>query len=949
VTLAGTFAIDVAMLTPAKHAPEVPVPLLDAPAIAAELAVLARTHTGRERELRTAVAQRLKKAIVEGRAQAERLLLKDRRGRHCAERLCFMQDEIIRLLFEFALTYLYPVQNPSEAEHMAIVATGGYGRGILAPGSDIDLLFLLPYKQTAWSESIAEVILHALWDMGLKVGHATRTVAECIRQSKADMTIRTAILEARFLLGERELFDELMSRFGKEVVQGTGAEFVAAKLAEREERHRRSGQSRYLVEPNVKDGKGGLRDLHTLYWIAKYVYRVQEREELIAHGVYDQREYTRFRRCGDFLWAVRCHIHFVTRRSEDRLSFDIQREIAVRLGYTQHPGMRDVERFMKHYFLIAKDVGDLTAILCAELEDKQTKAMPVLSRVMAKFRPRARQVLSETDDFVADYNRITVAGGQSDVFSRDPVNLIRIFWLAQKYNLAFHPDALRAITRSLKLIDHDLRHSEEANRLFLEIVTSANDAETVLRRMNEAGVLGRFIRSFGRIVAMMQFNMYHHYTVDEHLLRCIGILSDIEAGRSDDTTFATELMRTMQPQSRRLLYVALFLHDIAKGRKEDHSIAGAQVARRLCPRLGFSPAETDTVAWVVEQHLVMSTVAQSRDLSDRITIKYFSEVVQSVERLKLLTIITTADIKGVGPGVWNGWKAQLLRTLYYETEPVLTGGFSEVNRAQRVAMAQAELRAELKDWPAERVDAYLGRHYPAYWLKVDLPQQAAHARFVRSVEDKNLSLATKIDMDAAHGVTNLTVLAPDHPWLLSIIAGACAMAGANIVDAQIFTTTDGRALDTIAVTREFERDEDEARRAARVTDLIEKALRGTMGLPVMTAKQMPSKGRLKAFAIEPDVTINNQWSNRYTMVEVTGLDRPGLLFELTATLSKLNLNIASAHVATFGERVVDVFYVTDLLGAKITAETRQAAIKRALLHVFTPSGQPETIRNAAAV
>src|SRR5712671_6625632 len=574
------------MLTPAKHAPEVPVPLFDSVTAAAELAELANIHSGREREMRTAVAQRLKTALAQGRDVAECLLLKDRRGRLCAERLCFMQDEIIRLLFEFAQTFLYPAQNPSEAEHMAVVATGGYGRGILAPGSDIDLLFLLPYKQTAWSESIAEAILYALWDMGLKVGHATRTVADCIRQSKADMTIRTAILEARFLLGERKLFDELMTRFDKEVVQDTAAEFVAAKLAEREERHRRAGQSRYLVEPNVKDGKGGLRDLHTLYWIAKYVYRVSEREELIKFGVYDPREYRRFRRCGDFLWAVRCNMHFLTGRAEERLSFDIQREVAVRLGYTSHPGQRDVERFMKHYFLVAKDVGDLTAILCAELEDRQAKPMPVLNRMMARLRPRPRRTFVETDDFIVDYNRITLA--DADVFSRDPVNLIRIFYLAQKYGLAFHPDAMRAVTRSLKLIDDKLRANEEANRLFLEILPSKNDSEIVLRRMNEVGVLGQFVRSFGRIVAMMQFNMYHHYTVDEHLLRCIGILADIEAGRSEDTPFASELMRTIQPQNRVLLYVALFLHDIAKGRVEDHSLAGARVARRLCPRLRFS-------------------------------------------------------------------------------------------------------------------------------------------------------------------------------------------------------------------------------------------------------------------------------------------------------------------------------------------------------------------------
>src|SRR5712672_1623352 len=732
------------MLTPDTPLNE--AKLFDEHVLVAELALLAEEHAGSEQELRRAVAQRLKAVLAAGRKQAEQLLLKDRQGRRCAERLCFMMDEIIRVLFEFVGTHLYPSENPSDSEHMAIVATGGYGRGLLAPGSDIDLLFLLPYKQTAWGESVAEAILYCLWDLGLKVGHATRSIDECIRQSKADMTIRTAILESRFLLGDKKLFDELMTRFDKSVIQGTGPEFVAAKLNEREERHRRAGQSRYLVEPNVKDGKGGLRDLHTLFWIAKYVYRVSEREELIKFGVYDPREYRRFRRCGDFLWAVRCNMHFLTGRAEERLSFDIQREVAVRLGYTSHPGQRDVERFMKHYFLVAKDVGDLTAILCAELEDRQAKPMPVLNRMMARLRPRPRRTFVETDDFVVDYNRITLA--DADVFSRDPVNLIRIFYLAQKYGLAFHPDAMRAVTRSLKLIDDKLRANEEANRLFLEIPTSKNDSEIVLRRMNEVGVLGQFVRSFGRIVAMMQFNMYHHYTVDEHLLRCIGILADIEAGRSQDTTFATELMRTIQKPHRALLYVALFLHDIAKGRIEDHSIAGARVARRFCPRLGFTPAEIDTVAWLVEQHLVMSSVAQSRDLSDRVTIQTFAEVVQSVERLKLLTLLTTADIKGVGPGVWNGWKAQLIRTLYYETEPVLTGGFSEVNRAQRVAVAQAEFRAELADWTAAELDAYVALHYPAYWLKVDLPQKVAHARFMRAASQEGEALATTVSFPA---------------------------------------------------------------------------------------------------------------------------------------------------------------------------------------------------------
>ncbi|HEY6832730.1 MAG TPA: [protein-PII] uridylyltransferase, partial [Pseudolabrys sp.] len=715
---------------------------------------------------------------------------------------------------------------------------------------------------------------------GLKVGHATRSIDECIRQAKADMTIRTAILESRFLLGDHALFDQMTSRFDNEIVRNTAAEFVAAKLTEREDRHRRSGQSRYLVEPNVKDGKGGLRDLHTLFWIAKYVYRVHEPDELLKRDVFDKREYQLFRRCEDFLWSVRCHLHFVAGRAEERLSFDVQREIAVRLGYTEHPGQQDVERFMKHYFLIAKDVGDLTAILCAELEYSHAKSVPVLSRVMARLRPVKRKELSGTKDFIAENNRILCA--RANVFERDPVNLIRIFQLAQKHNLAFHPDAMRAMTRSLHLIDAELRDDPEANSLFMEILTSKNDPETVLRRMNEAGVLGRFVPAFGRIVAMMQFNMYHHYTVDEHLLRCIGVLAEIERGGNAETHLANELIHKILPEHRSVLYVTLFLHDIAKGRPEDHSIAGARVARRLCPRLGFSAADTETVAWLIEQHLVMSSVAQSRDLSDRKTIENFAAVVQSAERLKLLTILTTADIKAVGPGVWNGWKAQLIRTLYYETEPVLTGGFSEVNRAQRVAMAQAEFRDALKDWPQDALDAYIAKHYPPYWLKVDLPHKITHAKFVRDAELADRNLATMVGFDSDRAVAELTVLAPDHPWLLSIIAGACAMAGANIVDAQIYTTTDGRALDTISVSREFDREDDEQRRAKRIADSIEKALRGELRLPDMVGKRAAPKGRIKAFALEPSVTINNQWSHRYTMVEVTGLDRTGLLYEMTA-------------------------------------------------------------------
>ncbi|RUZ69038.1 [protein-PII] uridylyltransferase, partial [Mesorhizobium sp. M7A.F.Ca.US.007.01.1.1] len=877
---------------------------------------------------RNGVLQLLKGRLADGRAIAERMLRDDGGGSACAARLSHLMDEIIRALYDFAVTHVYRVKNPSSAERMAVVAVGGYGRGTLAPGSDIDLLFLLPYKQTPWGEQTVEYMLYMLWDLGLKVGHATRNIDECLRLSRTDVTIRTSILEARFLWGEEKLYDELMLRFDHEVVRTTGPEYVQAKLAERDDRHAKAGESRYLVEPNVKDGKGGLRDLQTLFWIGKYFYRVRTGEELVDKGVFTEGEYREFQKAEDFLWAVRCHMHFLTGKAEERLHFDIQREIAERLGYTTHPGLSAVERFMKHYFLVAKDVGDLTRIFCAALEEEQAKHVPGFNRIFLTFSRRKRK-LAGTSDFIVDNHRINIADDQ--VFERDPVNLLRLFWFADKHGLEFHPDALKLLTRSLGLVNKSLRRDEEANRLFLDILTSDRNAELNLRRMNEAGLLGRLIPDFGKIVAMMQFSMYHHYTVDEHLIRCIGVLAEIERG---DGEKVHPLSHTLMPglkKSREALYVAVLLHDIAKGRPEDHSEAGARIARRICPHMGLSPADTETVAWLVENHLVMSMTAQTRDLNDRKTIEDFAAIVQSVERLKLLLILTVCDIRGVGPGVWNGWKGQLLRTLYYETELLLTGGFSEVSRAQRTAAARERLAEALADWPDKARKRYVGQHYENYLLTVDLADQLRHAEFIREADASGNKLATMVKTHQFEAVTEITVLAQDHPRLLSVIAGACAGAGGNIVDAQIFTTSDGRALDTILISREFDRDEDERRRAERVGRLIEDVLSGKSWLPEMIEKRTKPRRGSKVFKIPPRAEIRNTLSNRFSVIEVEGLDRPGLLSEITGTLSDLSLDIASAHITTFGEKVIDTFYVTDLTGQKIDNPARIATIRNRLM------------------
>ncbi|MEN5083818.1 [protein-PII] uridylyltransferase [Bosea sp. TWI1241] len=893
---------------------------------------LARAIPVCERDaLRAALVASLRASLDDGHAAARELLARTRNGLNCARRLSAVMDAVVCALHVAATRHFYPVDNPSSGERIAIVAVGGYGRGTLAPGSDVDLLFLFPDKQTAWGESVVEAMLYPLWDLKLKVGHSVRSIDDCIREARGDMTIRTALLEARLVTGDAALFREMTARYGAEVVEGSAAAFTEAKLAERETRVARAGASRYLVEPNVKDGKGGLRDLNTLFWIAKYAYRVGDAAELVEAGLFDQREFRMFQRSEEFLWRVRCWLHFITGRAEERLSFDLQRQVAAAIGYAGRSGQAPVERFMKAYFLVAKDVGDLTAIVCAELEARQQKPRATLSRLIGSIAKRRRVRALGHPDFTLRSQRLAVI--DDEAFRRDPVNLLRLYEIASRDDLAIHPDTSRLVTQSLGLVSAQLRASREANRIFLEILTARRSPEIVLRRMNESGLLGRFIPDFGRVVAMMQFNMYHHYTVDEHLIRAIGILAEIDAGALEaEHPLANAIFPGIA--NRRALYVAVFLHDIAKGRPEDHSIAGAKIARKLGPRLGLTEAQTGTVAWLVENHLVMSTTAQSRDLGDPKTIESFAGIVQTLERLKLLLVLTVADIKAVGPGVWNGWKGELLRTLYYETEMVLAGGHSAIERKARVGHKQAALEARLTDWTPQEREAYLARHYPAYWIKVDPERQELHARFLREAERAGRTTATRVVTDRFRGVTELTILAPDHPRLLAIITGACAAGGGNIVDAQIFTTSDGLVLDTIFLSRAFEQDEDEMRRGERIAAAIERALKGEIRIADLVEQRRAPPPRGQTFQLAPEVIIDNVLSARHSVLEVSGLDRPGLLYDLTTAIGKLNLNIASAHIATFGEKAVDVFYVTDLTGAKITSTGRQLVIRQALLAVF---------------
>ena len=839
----------------------------------------------------------------------------------------FLMDQLLRSIHEFAATHVYPLANPTPGEQLSIVATGGYGRGEMAPYSDIDLLFLVPYKRTPHTEQIVEYMLYLLWDLGLKVGHATRSIDDCIRQAEADLTIRTSLLEARWLTGDKKLFNQFQRRFSADVASRGGAKFVEAKLAERDARHRRMGSTRYLLEPNVKEGKGALRDLQTLFWITNYLYRVDDVDGLVGEGVLTAADAGVFTKAQEFLWTVRCHLHYLAGRAEERLTFDVQDTIAKRMGYGDGPRARGVERFMRDYYLVAKDVGDLTRVLCAVLEDRHKKSRGRFRLPSFAFRKR------NINGFVQDGGRLNVEDPGD--FGAHPARLIGLFREAQRHGLDIHPEALRLVTQNLDLIDDELRADGEANRLFMDILTAEDDPETTLKRLNEAGVFGRFIPEFGRVVAQMQYDMYHVYTVDEHTIRAIGILHGIETGAlGEDHPVACSVIGEVQ--SQRALYLALLLHDIAKGRGGDHSEIGAGIALELAPRLGLNEWETETVSWLVRHHLLMSNTAFKRDVDDPLTVADFVSVVQSPERLRLLLILTVADIRAVGPGVWNGWKASLLRELYWRSQEALAGGLPEDRRSARVEKVKDSLRPRLAGWSSEQVETHFGLGNDSYWLTFDEGTLFHHAGLVRKAREDGLKLHIETTVEPARDVTRLVVYAPDHPGLFAQIAGAMALGGASVVDARIVTLNDGMALDTFWIqdskaTAFSGRDRlDKLRR--RIGDALSGRLLPARELDAVRRRAIPSRTRV--FQVPPGVLIDNKASASHTVIEVNGRDRPGILHDVTARITGLGLQIVSAHVSTYGERVVDVFYVKDVFGSKIERDDKLKDIHDGLLQAI---------------
>jgi [protein-PII] uridylyltransferase len=883
--------------------------------------------------IRGAAVPILRAAYQAGRAAiAAEIGARPREAHRATHDYAWLMDQVVLLTFELATGWLHPKPNPTASERVALLAVGGYGRAELAPSSDVDLLFITPYKQTAWGESMIESMLYCLWDLRLKVGHSVRTIDDCLRLAKGDVTIRTSLLEQRFLVGEQSLATTLSDRLWSELFERTGPEFVQLKLTERSERHKRQGGSRYLLEPNVKEGKGGLRDLQTLFWIAKYLNRAQTPGELVKVGAFTPPEYRIFADAADFLWMTRVHLHLLTNRPVEQLTFDTQVEIAAQLGYQATDGQRSVERFMHDYFLHAKNVGDLTRIFLAVLEARHVKPRPSFGRSMSRVFTFGREAARQ--GYRLRNGRLDLV--DYDSFLERPVNILRLFQEQMTTAIPIHPDALRLVSANLALIDDAMRADPEANRIFLALLLGS-DPERTLRLLNEVGVLGAFMPEFGRIVAMMQFNMYHHYTVDEHTIQAIATLSKIEVGGyADSLPTSSEIMNL--GVNRRVLYAAVLLHDIGKGSGRDHSEYGAEIALEVCPRLGFDEADTELVSWLVRHHLVMSDVAQKRDLAEPRTVRDFAAIVKTPTRLRLLTVLTVCDIIGVGPGVWNNWKAVLIRALFRNTMEFLTGGGQSAGRSEREIEAKEALAAALPGWTPAEIEAETARHYPPYWIGLDTRTHAIFAQLAREVSAD--APAIRIELNETRDATEACFAMADHPGIFARLAGALALVGANVVDARTYTSSDGIATAVFWIQDKEGRPYESAR-LSRLRDSVTRILGGEISARRALRDREQVKKRHGDFLVPTRIRFDNLGSDIYTIIEVETRDRPGLLHDLARTLTASNVSIALAIIATYGEQAVDVFYVKDLYGLKLHAESRRRSLETRLRAAISPHSGPE--------
>jgi [protein-PII] uridylyltransferase len=869
----------------------------------------------------------LKKSWAEARKAA---LAHYARGDALTAKLSGVMDEAIGALAARAAAGIAPKGK------IAVVATGGYGRGQLAPLSDIDLLILHAGLSEEALKLAVDALLYPLWDAGLVVGHAAHTPASAVRFAETDMTAMTAFLDARLVAGDPKLFKDFTSRFDM-LRWRMKSKFLKAKRDEQETRHDRSAQSRYLAEPDLKEGKGGLRDIHVIGWLHRALYGKPLSETGRRGGVFRPEDVASLKRAERFLLSLRAHLHDIRGRADERLTFDIQPALAERLGYADRAGISAAERMMKHYFVTAVEIGRLTRVFWARLEEENAK---LLDRA-----PAALPKTLASDEAGANVN-LRIRTGRLDFASaaaaaRAPLDLFRYFRaFAKRPDLDFHPDALALIARSAVSVTSEVRRDPIAAKLFLASLATAKDPVKLLRVMSETGLLGRYIPSFGQITGRIQYGLYRRFSLDEHIFQSIGYLTRIRLGElRDEHPIATAILESRK--SAEAFYIAVLLHEAGWSLKERSADNAEALVTRVARRLGAPEEDAAHIAWCAARPLFMVRIAERRNLAELKAIAAFAAEVGSKERLDLLLVLTVCHLRAVSDSAWDGWTRRQIAALYHGAAAWLEGGEAALAAAMRAraGASRKEAEAALADWPREERAAFLARLSDESLAMIEPHVFSRAAELVRSADKAGVAASIR------DGAVEAIVYAKDRAGLLADLAGAIASAGGNVRSVHAITLDDGRIIDVFTLLPP------DGAAPEATAEFVRTLHAGLLAAARTKPQSAPSIARRigdrrAIFSVPADVRLDSQASDEALVVEAEGRDRPGLLYSLTSAIAELGLTIRSAHVATYGERAVDAFYLQDEDGRKIDDMRVHLAIRKKLLAVL---GEAPAARGKAAV
>ncbi|CAK9039432.1 Bifunctional uridylyltransferase/uridylyl-removing enzyme (UTase/UR) (Bifunctional [protein-PII] modification enzyme) (Bifunctional nitrogen sensor protein) [Includes: [Protein-PII] uridylyltransferase (PII uridylyltransferase) (UTase) [Durusdinium trenchii] len=846
----------------------------------------------------------------------------DRLARHLAKAV----DEIVSSLYALA-----PETDKPDGT-IAICAVGGYGRRMLAPYSDIDLLILHSTDEEEKIRPLINFMLYPLWDSGMKIGYAVHSPKTASVFAKDDMIARTAYLDARFLCGSKTLFADFQNRFEK-LRRRSASEFVAAKLLEQEQRQIKAGETRYLVEPDVKEGKGGLRDLQMLHWLYKYVFGGEIGASAAIDKIMDPQERRALAKAERFLWSVRAHLHDLRGRADEKLTFDVQPQIAERLGYADRTDMTAAERLMKHYFLNAVEIGRLTRVLCARLEKERTKRLPHLP----KFLPKLLQ-----KDEAPGRPNLRIRNGRLDFESaakarRQPRDLFRLFRaFAKKPQIDFHPDALAIVAEQTPSVISVVRKDPVIARLFEGILTQTEDPVRVLRVMTETGLLGKYIPSYGSIVGRIDYGLYRRFTLDEHVLRCVGLLARICSGALEsDHPLASQIIAR---QERPLLYfIAMLLHESVWTVKKKSLSDCEKLITRVSRRLGLSEDEAKLAGWGAARHMLLIRTAERRNLTEAHAIATFAKEVGSRERLDLILVISVCHLRIVSDRSWDEMTRKRITELYEAALAWFEGDEDALRArlAKRAAFARSAAKSRLAGWDDKKKEAFLSRLTEHMLQSVDPDILVRFAHLTDAAEKDRADAAVKVT--PRDGDLEAIVYADDRKGLLADLAGAVAAAGMSVRLMQAFTTQDGKALDIFTVQSSDGAALDDMAQAGRLHGALLEAAQETLSAPPAPGRRFGDRQHI--FSVNSAVRIELEASEDASVIETEGLDRPGLLYELAKAVSDLGVTITSAHIATYGERAVDAFYLCDRQGRKIADAKILGRIEKKLMSVLSAGSQ----------